>query len=102
GDLRSRRGRWHQRPASVIRAVRADRLHHRLAEDADAGPHAPMAARHAARIRPAVRTVRRVHVDRAPPHASARRGTEAMNWRIRLTWWDKALLAVMAVALVIT
>ncbi len=25
-----------------------------------------------------------------------------MNWRIRLTWWDKALLAVMAVAVVIT
>ena len=21
-----------------------------------------------------------------------------MNWRIRLTWWDKLLLAIMAVA----
>ena len=25
-----------------------------------------------------------------------------MNWRIRLTWWDKALLAIMAAAVVIT
>src|ERR1044072_9639489 len=24
-----------------------------------------------------------------------------MNWRIRLTWWDKTLLAIMAVAAVI-
>ena len=29
------------------------------------------------------------------------RGRAHMNWRIRLTWWDKSLLAIMAVAAVI-
>ena len=45
GDLWPRRSRRHQRAASFIRAVRTDRLHYRPAEDADARPHAPMAAR---------------------------------------------------------
>src|SRR5262245_44318919 len=46
--------------------------------------------------------VRRAELDRAPAHETPRpRRRTLMNWRIRLTWWDKLLLAVMAVAAVI-
>src|SRR4029453_18620338 len=49
-----------------------------------------------------VRVVRRAHVNREPPHApSAARGADALNWRIRLTWWDKALLAITAVGIAV-
>src|SRR2546421_353360 len=44
GDLRSRRSRRHQCAAPFIRAIREDRLHYRPAENADARPHAQMAA----------------------------------------------------------
>src|SRR5262249_50231821 len=98
GDLWARRGRRHQRAAPFVRAVRTDRLHYWPAEDADARPHAPMAACHGARVRCVVRAVCCVELDRASAHAPSRARRRAhMNWRIRLTWWDKLLLAIMAV-----
>ena len=49
-----------------------------------------------------VRGVRRAQLDRAPAHAPPTERRRAhMNWRIRLTWWDKTLLLIMAVAAVI-
>src|SRR5499426_582297 len=56
-----------------------------------------MAARHGAGVRRVVWTVCCAQLDRAPAHASPRARRRAqMNWRIRLTWWDKVLLAIMA------
>src|SRR5262245_28155102 len=96
-NLRPRRGRRYQCPASFVGAVRADRLHYRPAEDADARPHASMAARHGSRFRRVIRRVWRADLDRATAHAPPRAWWGAtMNWRIRLTWWDKLLLAIMA------
>src|SRR4029450_3254810 len=98
GDLRARGSRRYQRAAPFVSAVRTDRLHYRTAEDADARPHAQMAARHGTRVRRIVRDIRRAELDRAPAHAPPRARRRAhMNWRIRLTWWDKSLLAIMAV-----
>src|SRR5262249_60163606 len=67
-----------------------------------AQPHAPIAACTGARVRRVVRAVCCVELDRASAHAPPRPRRRAhMNWRIRLTWWDKLLLAIMAVAAVI-
>src|SRR5262245_47765947 len=61
-----------------------------------------MAAHDRAGVRGIVCGIRRAELDRAPAHAPARpRGRAGMNWRIRLTWWDKLLLAIIAVAAVI-
>src|SRR5262250_1804546 len=61
-----------------------------------------MAAHDRPRVRRAVRGVWRAQLDRAPAHAPPKARRRAhMNWRIRLTWWDKSLLAIMAVAAVI-
>ena len=43
-----------------------------LPKDADAGPHASLAARHRAGVRAAVCSVRRAQLDRAPAHAPPR------------------------------
>src|SRR4029453_9764325 len=90
-----------ERPAPVVGAVRADRLRDRAAEDADAGSHASLAAGHAAFLRPAVRGVRRADLDHAPALAQAARGQDGVIRGFRLTWWDLALLAVMAVGVVL-
>ena len=99
GHLRPRGSRRHQRVAPFLGAVRADRLHHRPAEDGYAGPHSSMVAHDRACVCGVVRGVRCAQLDRAPAHAPrTKRGRTHMNWRIRLTWWDKTLLAIMAVA----
>src|SRR6267142_5497183 len=61
-----------------------------------------MAARHPALLRPAVRGVRRAHLDHASPlePLGIERGYD-VNWRVRLTWWDLVLLAIMAVGVVL-
>src|SRR5262249_10195036 len=85
-----------------VRAVRADRLHHRPAENPDARSHSQVAAGHGTSVRRFIRAVCCVELDRPAAHASPRAQRRAqMNWRIRLTWWDKTLLAIMAVAAVI-
>src|SRR4029453_8307860 len=101
GDLRARRGRRHQRSAPVVGAVRADRLHHGAAEDADARSDAPLAARDAALLRPSLRGVRGADLDHTPALEEAARGQDGVNWRIRLTWWDLTLLAVMAIGVIL-
>src|SRR5262249_14530954 len=101
-DLRTRRGRRHECPAPVVGAVRADRLHHRAAEGADARPDAPVAARHTALLRPALRGVWCAHLDHAPTLEPRRvQRTPHVNWRIRLTWWDVLLLAITALGVVL-
>src|SRR5262249_16984736 len=96
-NLRPRRGRRYQCPASFVGAVRAARLHYWPAEDADARPYASLAARPGARLRGVVRGVWRAELDRTAAHAPPRAWwRDHMNWRIRLTWWDKVLLAIMA------
>src|SRR5262249_19052476 len=96
-NLRSRRGRRYQCPASVVGAVRADRLHYRPAEDADARPHTSLAAPHGARLCAVVQGVWRAKLDRAAAHAPPGAWWRCnMKWRIRLTCWDILLLAIMA------
>src|SRR5258705_3855014 len=61
-----------------------------------------MAAHDGAGVCCVVCNIRRAELDRATAHAPPRpRGRARMNWRIRLTWWDKLLLAIVAVAAVI-
>src|SRR6185295_14169416 len=61
-----------------------------------------MVAHDRAGVRCVVCGIRRAQLDRTKAHASARARRRApMNWRIRLTWWDKLLLAIVAVAAVI-
>src|SRR5262249_21987364 len=92
------RGGRHERAAPVVGAIRADRLPDRAAEDADAGPHAPLAAPDGARVRRALWAVRRGDVELPPaPTVRRARGPPDVNWRIRLTRWDAALLVIMAI-----
>src|SRR4029450_7462929 len=81
--------------------VRPDRLHHGAPEDADARSDAPLAARDAALLRPSLRGVRRADLDHTPALEEAARGQDGVNWRIRLTWWDLTLLAVMAIGVIL-
>src|SRR5215831_5288089 len=61
-----------------------------------------MAARHATLLCPALRGVRRAHLDHASTLESLGfEGTHRVNWRIRLTWWDMVLLAIMALGVVL-
>src|SRR4030095_11267056 len=123
-DLRARRGGRDQRAPPLLGALRAAWLHHGAAEGADAGPHAPVAPGHAARVRPSLRALRRARVDRAPPQQEpGARGAPRVSvqtrlsrfgpmWDalgvgrlfagFRLTWWDLVLLAIMAVGAVLT
>jgi Fe-S-cluster-containing dehydrogenase component len=123
-DLRARRGGRDERAPPLLRALRADRLHHGAAEGADARPDAPVAARDAARVRPPLRPLRGAHLGRTPPEQEPRaRGAARMSVRsrltafrlawldspgvrsrlagFRLTWWDMLLLAVAAAAVVL-
>src|SRR5690242_19823020 len=101
-NLRPRRGRRHERAASFVRAFRSDRLHYRTSQDADAGLDTPVAADNAARLYFSLRAFRRRYGPRELAQPRPRTSWRAaMNWRIRLTWWDKLLLVIIAVAAVI-
>src|SRR4029450_12456803 len=58
-------------------------------------------SRQSALLRAAVRGVRGADVDHPPAVAQAARGQDRVTWRIRLTWWDMVLLAIMAVGVVL-